>query len=67
MTEKKKEEIVELIFLSEKILKSKIITDEEREKQMALTSMLVEEILLDGGYELFFEIEERVLEKLKKL
>ena len=65
MTDKKIEEIAELIYLSEKILNNPLIPQDEKEKRKCLISTLVEEILAEGGPTLFFQIEEKIVEKLK--
>ena len=65
MTEKRIEEIIDLIVVSEKIISNPLTSSEEKEKRRLLIGALVDSILDEGGPELFFKMEEKILEKLK--
>ena len=66
MTEKRMNEIIDLIVVSEKIISNPLTSSEEKEKRHLLISALVDSVLDEGGPELFFKMEEKILEKLKK-
>lgn len=65
MTEKRIDEIIDLIVVSEKIISNPLTSSEEKEKRQLLIGALVDSILDEGGLELFFKMEEKILEKLK--
>ena len=65
MTEKRINEVIDLIAISEKIISNPLTSSEEKEKRRLLIGALVDSILDEGGPELFFKMEEKILEKLK--
>lgn len=65
MTEKRINEIIDLIAVSEKIISNPLTSSEEKEKRRLLIGALVDSVLDEGGPELFFKMEEKILEKLK--
>ena len=65
MIEKRIDEIVDLIAVSEKIISNPLTSSEEKEKRRLLIGVLVDSVLDEGGLELFFKMEEKILEKLK--
>lgn len=65
MKQERINEIVDLICISEKIIINPLTSPEEKEKRHYLITTLVDTILDEGGPELFFQIEEKILEKLK--
>lgn len=65
MKQERIDEIIDLICISEKIITNPLTSPEEKEKRHYLITTLVDTILDEGGPELFFQIEEKILEKLK--
>ena len=62
MIEKRIDEIVDLIAVSEKIISNPLTSSEEKEKRRLLIGVLVDSVLDEGGLELFFKMEEKMVD-----